>query len=407
MERIIFHIDVNSAFLSWTAVKMIGSGADIDIREVPAIIGGDRSSRHGVVLAKSIPAQKYHIVTGEPIVSALKKCPDLLIYPPEHDFYQYMSKRFINILRNYTDCIEQVSIDECYMDFTGIKNNFESPLLAAEQIKNNIYNQLGFTVNIGISTNKILAKMASDFTKPDKIHTLYPEEIPVKMWPLPVSELLMVGKSSRNTLKKLGINTIGELAHTSVDVLESHLKKHGHIIWEYANGIDDSKVASEEESAKGIGNSVTTPRDLDAEDEINKVLLSLAEQVGGRLRMAGQKAGNISIEIKYADFSKISKQTMLDTPTGTSSEIYAVACRLFKEVWNGFPVRLLGIRTTKLADISEPEQIDIFELLNKENKTKPDRDKMKKLDEAMDKIRKKYGTEAVLRASLMERNKDE
>ena len=210
MPRTIFHIDVNSAYLSWTAVEQLKNGAKADIRTIPAIIGGNQESRHGVVLAKSIPAKKYGIRTGEPVANALRKCPDIHIEPPDHELYRAYSRKLMDFLHTYTPDIEQVSVDECYLDYTGIAHQFYSPVSAALEIKEKIYKKFGFTVNIGISSNKVLAKMASDFEKPGKVHTLFPEEIRVKMWPLPVRELYMAGGSSVETLKKLGIHTIGD-----------------------------------------------------------------------------------------------------------------------------------------------------------------------------------------------------
>lgn len=407
MEQIIFHIDVNSAFLSWTAVKILREGYTVDVRKIPAIIGGDRQKRHGIVLAKSIPAQKFGIKTGEPIANALKKCPDIIIIPPEHEYYHEQSRKFMAILQEYTSDIEQVSVDECYLDFTGIRNKFSSPIAAAKIIKNRIYNELGFTVNVGISSKKVLAKMASDFEKPNKIHTLFPNEIKEKMWSLPVSDLYMAGHSSVQTLKKLGIHTIGQLASVPVDILESHLKKHGRMLWEFANGIDDSKVNSMKEEAKGVGNSTTLPKDLDNIEEINLVLLELSEKVGGRLREARQKAKTIAVEIKYNDFSKASHQTSVYNPTNMDNEIYENSKRLFLDIWTKKPVRLLGIRTANLVAEDEPEQMSIFEIMNstEEKKQNVSREKMKKLDEALDLIKEKYGEDAVSRASLMNTDK--
>ena len=407
MEQIIFHIDVNSAFLSWTAVKLLKEGNDVDVRTIPAIIGGDREKRHGIVLAKSISAQKYGIKTGEPVADALKKCPDIMIIPPEHEYYREQSRKFISILKEYTSDIEQVSVDECYFDYTGIQNKFSSYMSAAEVIKNRIQNELGFTVNIGISSKKVLAKMASDFEKPNKIHTLFPEEIKTKMWTLPVGELFMAGKSSVEVLNKLGIHTIGQLANTPVNIVESHLKKHGKILWEYANGIDDSKVNATKEDFKGIGNSTTLPTDLDKIDDINLVLLQLAVKVSGRLRESGQKAKTIAIEIKYNDFSKMSHQTSLYNATNVENEIYENAKQLFKDIWTGKQVRLLGIRTANLVGEDEPEQMSIFELMNEKQsqKVQPSREKMKKLDKALDAIKEKYGEDAVSRASLLNKDK--
>ena len=401
MKQIIFHIDVNSAFLSWTAVEQLKNGAEKDIRDIPAIIGGNREARHGIVLAKSVAAKKKGIVTGEPIVHALRKCPEIEIFPPNHKMYNEYSQRLMDFLQNYTPDIEQVSVDECFMDFTGIAHRYHSPLTAAFEIKDAIYKTFGFTVNIGISTNRLLAKMASDFEKPNKVHTLFLEEIEVKMWPLPVSELYMAGHSSVEVLNKLEIRTIGELAKADPDVLELHLKSHGRTLWEFANGINGDKVVRDHIENKGIGNSTTMAKDATTEEEAKEVLLWLAETVGGRLRSEHQKAGMVSVEIKYSTFQTNSHQTKLTRATSTDQVIYETACQLFRELWNGEPVRLLGIRTSKLVDDEAPEQMNIFdfqeELEQKANKNS----KHQKLDKALDEIRKKFGEDAITRGTLI------
>lgn len=406
---IIFHIDVNSAYLSWTAVKQLKEGSNIDIREIPAIIGGNRENRHGIVLAKSVSAKKYGIVTGEPITNALQKCPDIMIVPPERDYYEEQSEKCMNLLKEYTPAIEQVSIDECYMDFSGIKNSFPSPEKAAYEIKDTIKKRLGFTVNVGISDVKVLAKMASDFTKPDKVHTLYKSEIKEKMWPLPVEELFMAGKSSVDTLHKLGIFTIGQLAVSPVEILEGHMKSHGRVLWEYANGIDDSQVNIIKEELKGVGNSVTLPYDMDKFEDIEKILLQLSEKVGGRLRNKEQMAKTVCVEIKYNDFTKVSRQITLDRSVDSGTEIYALSKSLFKELWNKNPVRLLGVRTANLVDEGQPEQMSIMDMLSSDEDIKsksPSREKIKKLDKALDAIKEKYGDKAISRASLLMKNEE-
>lgn len=406
MARTIFHIDVNSAYLSWTAVEQMKNGARTDIRTIPAIIGGRRESRHGVVLAKSIPAGKYGIRTGEPVANALRKCPDVHIEPPDHALYHAYSKALMDFLHSYTPDIEQVSVDECYLDYTGIAHQFYSPVSAALEIKEKIYDEFGFTVNIGISSNKVLAKMASDFEKPGKVHTLFPEEIRVKMWPLPVRELYMAGGSSVETLKKLGISTIGELACADPEILELHLKSHGRLLWNFANGRDDAPVVSEKAEAKGIGNSVTLPQDVVTEEEARQVLLRLSESVGGRLRKAKQKAGMLSVEIKYFTFETCSHQKQLFRVTSSDTEIYQEAVRLFDELWNGQPVRLLGIRSSKLVGEDEPRQLSIFDIQMPE-KSPTEKRKQENLDRALDKIRDRYGENAVMRGSFLKKEKGE
>lgn len=401
MNRIIFHIDVNSAYLSWTAVEQLKNGAIEDIREIPAIIGGNQQSRHGIVLAKSVPAKKFGVVTGEPVANALRKCPELMIYPPNHKMYNEYSSRLMDFLLTYTPDIEQVSVDECYMDFTGIAHQFHSPIAAAFEIKEAVWKKFGFTVNIGISVNRLLAKMASDFEKPNKVHTLFPEEIPLKMWPLSVSELYMAGRSSVDVLHKLEIRTIGELAKTDPDLLELHLKSHGRTLWEFANGIDSNKVVRDHVDAKGIGNSTTLPKDATTEEEAREVLLWLAETVGGRLRQEAQKAGMVSVEIKYHTFRTVSHQKQFARATNTDQLIYETACELFHELWDGEPVRLLGIRTSKLVEDTAPEQMDIFDLQNLIKKDASRKEKHKKLDRALDEIRKKFGEDAVKRGTFL------
>lgn len=412
MSRIIFHIDVNSAFLSWTAVEKLKNGSDVDIREIPAIIGGDEASRHGVVLAKSVPAKKYGVVTGEPVASALRKCASLVMEPPNHQMYREYSRQLMNYFKTYTPDIEQLSVDECFLDYTPIAHIYGEPVVFAHRLKNEVKEKLGFTVNIGISEVKILAKMASDFQKPDKVHTLWKHEIQTKMWALPVSELYMVGKSSLPKLRNLGIRTIGDLAQMNPAILEAHFKSFGKLIWENANGIGSDVVESEETAAKGVGNSTTLREDVTDADNAKKVLLSLTESVSARLRKHEFLAGNVAVEIKYADFTKCSHQAPFLTPTNSTGKIYEASCRLFDELWNGSPIRLLGIRTAKLQDVKEPVQMSLFDMefpqeVNLEKKMVKglSRERLEKLDQAMDDIKKRYGDGAVIRGSLLLKDK--
>jgi len=401
MEQIIFHIDVNSAYLSWTAVEQLKNGAEVDLRKIPAIIGGNQESRHGVVFAKSPLAKRYGIRTGEPVAQAFRKCPDLVMAPPNHKMYQEYSRRLMEFLQTYTPDIEQVSVDECFMDFTGISYLYLSPVEAAFEIKDAVYEKFGFTVNIGISVNHLLAKMASDFEKSNKVHTLFPKEIPVKMWPLPISELYMAGRSSVEVLNKLEIRTIGELAKADPNLLELHLKSHGRTLWEFANGIDHEKVRRGHVENKGIGNSTTLAKDAVTEEEAKKVLLWLAESVGGRLRKEKQRAGMVSVEIKYHTFQTFSHQKQLETASNADQVIYKAACELFRELWNREPIRLLGIRTSKLQDESAPVQMSIFDFQTKQEEQSVKNKKHQKLDKALDVIRKKYGEDAVKKGTLL------
>ena len=415
MEPIFFHIDVNSAFLSWTAIERLEQGDSVDLRLIPSIIGGDKEKRHGIVLAKSIPAKAFHIQTGEPIVKALEKCSTLTIAAPDHAMYHRRSRMLMDYLKTLTPDIEQVSIDECYMDFSSIIHRYPSAIEAANQIKNAIYNTMGFSVNIGISDCKVLAKMASDFKKPNLVHTLYRHEIKDKMWPLPVSSLFMCGKSSVDVLRKLEILTIGDLACADPDIISLHLKSHGKLLWEYANGIDDSKVESIRPDAKGIGNSTTLAKDADEINTIHEVLLSLSDSVASRMRKANSLAYMVSVEVKYNTFVKNSHQTTLSVPTNTSNTIYQTACRLFDELWDGTPVRLLGIRCTKLVDMNEPVQMSLMDYnFGTKDTTSHEHpmieptpshneEKNKRLDSALDSIRKRYGSSAVVRGSMLKK----
>lgn len=396
MDNIFFHIDVNSAFLSWTSVENLKTGTGIDLREIPSIIGGDSSKRHGIVLAKSIPAKKYHIQTAEPIGSALKKCPSLVIAPPDHAMYHRYSQALMAHLSSFCPDLEQVSIDECYMDYTPIASHYASPVAAATLIKDSVYETLGFTVNIGISDRKVLAKMASDFRKPNLVHTLFCSELAGKLWPLPISRLFLCGHSSTETLKKLGIVTIGDLAAADPAIVTAHLKSHGQTLWNYANGIDDSEVVTQETEAKGIGNSTTLSADVTDESAARRVLLSLAESVAARLREAQKRALCVTVEIKYASFLSVSHQTMLDTPTDGTNFIYETACRLFRELWNGEPIRLLGIRTAKLCAADDPVQLSLSDTHLSSTRS----EKYQKLDKALDSIRSRYGNASVVRGSL-------
>ncbi len=398
---VIFHIDVNSAYLSWTAVEELKEGAKRDLRLIPSIIGGDQKSRHGVVLAKSIPAKKYGIRTGEPVAGAFRKCPGLVMAPPDHKLYGRYSERLMEFLRSYTPVIEQVSVDECYMDFTGKVKDYHSPAEGAMELKNEVYRRFGFTVNVGISNNKLLAKMASDFEKPNKIHTLFPEEIQIKMWPLPVSELYMAGHSSVDVLHKLGIFTIGELAVMDPRLLELHLKSHGRKLWESANGIGSEVVETKRAEAKGIGNSTTLSRDAVTESEAKEVLGKLAASVGRRLRREGQKAKMLSVEIKYYNFESVSHQKQLEKATNRDEDIYEESVLLFRELWDQTPIRLLGIRSSKLTQEDEPEQLTIFDLRFQYD---PKREKKKRISQALEKVRAKYGEGIVTRGMDLKDN---
>lgn len=399
-ERLIFHIDVNSAFLSWEAVDRLAHPERFpeitaDLRTIASAVGGDRTKRRGIILAKSIPAKRYKVQTGEPITDALRKCPNLVLVPARHELYVRCSKAFISILERYSDAIEQCSIDECFIDMTGTQKLFGPPVEAACRIKDEIFRELGFTVNVGISTNKLLAKMASDLKKPDMVHTLFPHEIREKMWGLPVGELFLVGKSAQRTLHTLGIHTIGELAQSDPQILTGALKKQGEVIWKFANGEGASIVEAEPADSKSYGNATTIAFDVTDEPTARMVLMSLAETVARRLRRDDAKAEVIAVQIRYSDLSRTSHQCELSCATHVTNEIYRTACRLFEEMWDGRPVRLLGIQTSRIRRAGDGRQLSLFDDGSHE--------KLEKLDRAMDSIRARFGSDAVKRASFLDK----
>lgn len=390
MKRVIFHVDVNSAFLSWEACyRLHHLGGKQDLREIVSAVGGDQEKRHGIILAKSIPAKKYHIQTGENVVSAKQKCPELVLVPPNYDLYNRSSKALIRMLGDYTDKIEQYSIDEAFLDMTGCCSDPEEK---AHEMRNRIRNELGFTVNIGISENKLLAKMASDFAKPDRVHSLWRHEIPKKMWPLPVGDLFYVGHASLKKLSNLGIRTIGELAAMDSALLRGHMKSHGQLIWQYANGLDDSPVIDIPPAAKGYGNSLTTPQDVQEPELAKKYLLSLSETVSARLRADGVKISMVSISLRDWDLRFYGHQVTLSVPTDLTIEIYRAVCRCFDEVWDGIPLRHLGIHTGRVSR-DDFRQIQMFD--------KVDYEKARKLECAVDSIRKRYGMDSIKRACFI------
>lgn len=392
MQRIIFHIDVNSAFLSWEAAyRLKHLGGSLDLRSIPSAVGGDPSKRHGIILAKSIPAKAYGIHTGESVPEALRKCPSLMLVPPNYGLYETCSRAFMEILREYSDTVEQYSIDEAFVDMTGTQLLFGKPLIAANALKDRIRQELGFTVNVGISCNKLLAKMAGELQKPDQVHTLFPEEIPDKLWPLPVGELFFVGKASEKKLRNLGIHTIGELAGSDVTLLRANLKKYGELIWNLANGRDMQAVEPVPPANKGYGNSTTVAFDVCDRDTACRVLLSLAETVGRRLRRDGARIRVVSVSLKFFDFSHIGHQCVLEQPTDLTREIYQTAVRLFEELWDGTPIRHMGIHTSQVAE-GGARQLSLFDPV--------DYEKWERLDHAIDDIRSRFGADAVMRASF-------
>ena len=398
-ERIIMHIDCNNAFLSWTAVNMLHNGSKIDIRYRYAVIGGDEAQRRGIVLAKSMPCKKKGVVTGEALYTARRKCPYLEVYKPDYKIYKRYSDMMYTYLCNYSDKIERFSIDECFLDYTDSYKLFGDPVKLAYKIKKDIKVNFGFTVNVGIGNNKLLAKMASDFSKPDRVHTLFSYEVKNKMWPLDVGDLFMIGKSTSKKLRDLGINTIGELANCEMDFLMRHFKSMGKMMWNYANGIDYSEVETDYGNPKSISSSSVLPYNYSNIDDIYKELKKLSMETGKRLRNKKMYAPNVNIWVKFNDFSKISKQVTLDNVIDNDEDIYNNAVKLFNMVWNSDTdkkIRALCVGVANLTDVYKV-QLSIF---GDEN-IKMDRND--NLQKTLDDIKKKYGDKSITYADELKK----
>lgn len=386
MEREILHVDVNNAFLSWTAVERLKNGDNLDIRKIPSAICGDENKRSGIILAKSPLAKSVGVVTGETIYQAMKKCPNLALFKPDFSKYREYSNSLYKLLSEYTYKIERFSIDECFLDMTGFLMN-ETLLQKAIEINKRVKEELSFTVNIGVSCNKLLAKMASDFTKPDKIHTLYRNEIKTKMWPLDISELFMIGRKSVPKLNAMGIYKIGDLANYDKLSITKRLGKFGTMIWEFANGIDESEVNFIKEKPKSIGNSVTLPIDISNKEKIEGVLLSLVEQVAYRLRKEELLATVATVQLRTHDFKDITHQAKLNFATSNTNEIYEKAKEIFEEMYVfPVPVRLIGFRLEKLTE--KEGQFSLF----------GDESKDSNLDKTLDELKEKYGFNQIKKA---------
>ncbi len=392
MKKQILHVDVNNAFLSWTAVEMLKNGSETDIREIPAIIGGDETKRSGIVLAKSMKAKECGIKTADTIYQARIKCPNIKIFSSNFKVYKKYSNELYKLLLEYTDKIERFSIDECFLDMTEYLMK-DTLLNKAKEISRRVKEELGFTVNIGVAHNKLLAKMASDFAKPDKIHTLFEDEISKKMWPLPISDLFMLGKKSVPKLYNMQIRTIGELAKADVTTLSKKFGKHGRQMWEYANGIDNSEVQYKEEKPKCIGNSITLSENITEIEKLQEILLALAEQVSYRLRKHDLLANTVRVQLRTKDFQDTSHQSKLAVASSTTREIYQKAKELLAQMFHRhMSIRLIGLSVDNLIEKNNI-QMSLFNQNSNE--------KQEKLDKVVDELKNKYGYNSVTRAGKM------
>ena len=393
-QPLIYHIDVKSAFLSWEAAELLRQDPDApDIRSFPSVIGGSEKTRHGIVLAKSPSAAALGVCTGEPLAQARRKCPDLKIYAPHYSIYVERSRQFMALLKEYAPSVDTYSIDEAFCDMTGTSSLYGNPVDFAHRLKDEIHTRLGFTVNIGISSNRLLAKTASDFEKPDKVHTLFPSEMEEKFWPLPIEDLFFVGKSTALRLRSLGITTIGQLAKSDHAMILSVFKSHGDTIWNYANGIESTPLSHNDAASKGFGNSLTLQYDVTDTAVAKHVLLSLCETVGARIRAAGAYVSVVQVQIVDNDFRHTSRQVTLASSTNVTEKLYTCACELFDELWDHRPIRLLGVSTGK-ATQEHYEQYDLFDMQKNE--------KLSRLNVAVDAIRSRYGEDSIKRACFIE-----
>lgn len=395
-NRIIMHIDVNNAFLSWTAIDMLNKGSKVDIRDTYAVIGGDEDARKGIVLAKSNACKKLGIKTADTLYSARQKCKALRVYPPNFKFYSKMSNALFDMLRTYTPDIEIASIDECYLDYGKVKNLYGDEQEFAKKIRKRVNEELGFTINIGIANNKLCAKMASDFSKPNKIHTLYNYEIEEKMYPLEVGELFGIGKQTAIKLNNLGIKTIKDLAEYDLLILKKHFKNMAKVMQESARGINYDEVISDNFSPKGISNEITLEKDTNDYNVLLEHISNIVEMVSIRLRKEKKYASTIAIIIKTSDFKRKSHQKKLVNPTNVTNEIYNYAKEIFYEMKLEEKVRLIGVRLDNLVD-KKVEQISLFK--DSIAKETVNIKKDEKLDKVIDSLKEKYGYKIIDKAS--------
>lgn len=391
MDRIILHIDVNSAFLSWSALKLLEEGYKKDIRNEISVIAGNPQKRHGVIVAASIPAKKIGIRPPVNLYEARKIYKDLIVVKPDHYYYEKKSHELINYLKSLFSDIEQYSIDECFIEYTGFKTIYGNEVDYAYKLKDEIYKRFGFTVNIGIGNNKLSAKMASDFEKPNKVHTLYKDEFKEKVWDLDISDLFMAGKSSCKKLRELGINKIGELALADPEMLIRNLKSQGKLLYEYANGIDDSQIQTESyNERKSIGFSRTLEYDNDDKEVIYEYLYNFANDISIKLREKGLYANTLVITIRNSDFKTINHQEKYFNGLNLTEDIFENGKKLFNKIWDKEPVRLIGLTATDFTD-SNNFQLSLFDDSN-------DNIENEKVQNLIDKINSEFGKSVINKA---------
>ncbi|MDP4145903.1 MAG: DNA polymerase IV [Bacillota bacterium] len=392
--RDILHVDLNAFFASVEQVN------NEELKGKPVVVGGDMRKRHGIVLTASYEARRYGIKTTMLIKDALKLCPGLIVVPPHFNKYSICSFEVMNILREFSPVVQQFSIDEAWIDVTNSKELFGEPIEIANKIRFAIKKRVGLTCSVGVSYCKVMAKMASDLRKPDATSVITKSDVSKIIWPMPVEELFGVGKRMKNKLNNIGIFTIGDLAAADKDFIHNRYGKFGASLWEYANGIDNSEVTNEEEDVKGIGNSVTTPKDIVSQVEAEQIFMTLSENVGKKLRSSLLKCRTVEITIKTKDFKSITRRRNIKKCTDLTMDIYNEAVKLFKENWDGImPIRLLGVRVSDLENEDNSMQISFFQDEKLE--------KRKSIDKCLDNLQEKFGEAVIQRASLLDRFKKE
>ena len=395
MERIILHSDCNSFYASVECLH------HPEIREKPVAVGGDIEQRHGIILAKNQLAKQFHVSTGEAIWRAKQKCPELIVLPPNFPLYLRFSRLARDIYLDYSNRVEPFGLDEAWLDITSSENQKDKGERTAHEIRKRIREELGITVSIGVSYNKIFAKLGSDYRKPDAVTMITKENYRQIAWPLPVSDLLYVGPATKRKLNGFGVHTIGELAQTPVEILRSKFGKIGDVLWCFSNGLDSSPVADFQNQpvVKSIGNSTTAPRDLERDEDVKIILYVLADSVARRLREQGLKGRTIHISIRDNSLFSFTRHKTLGFYTNLTGEIAGEALSLFREHYRWKrPVRSVGISVSDLAADTIYSQTSLF-------CDEVKREKVERLDKALDRLKARFGTFAVQPAVLLKDRK--
>ncbi|MDQ2087734.1 DNA polymerase IV [Herbivorax sp. ANBcel31] len=394
MQKVIFLVDMNAFFISCEMTR------NLCLVGKPSAVAGDPKNRSGIILAANYEARAFGVKTAMVIYEALKLCPNIHLVPPDHPFYEFKSKQVMDLLSNYSPVVEQNSIDEAWLDMTGMEGLFGSPLESSEKIMNEIKDTLGLWCSIGISENKFLSKMASELKKPLGITELWKHDIPTKLWPLSVKSMYGIGKKTADKLNQLGIQTIGELAKFDRRHLVKTLGKYGDEIHLHANGHDTSPIKPHMSGEmKSIGRSTTLSHDVNDIEKAKLVLLELTDDIGMTARKYGKKGRTIHITLKYTNFKVITRQTTI-SPTCATNDIYQAGCALLEKNWNRFrPIRLIGISISGFDENYREGQLSLFDLWEDNIKD----DKFERIDRAMDKIRTKHGTNKISRAALVQK----